>query len=75
MTRDADDKVWLGHAQLVQRDVMASNGVVHLIDNVLIPDDGKGLSDDRSLSNLCLVQNTPLYANSNFVRELQLINS
>ncbi|HSD47274.1 MAG TPA: fasciclin domain-containing protein [Pyrinomonadaceae bacterium] len=29
--------VWLGHAKVVQTDVTASNGVIHVIDTVLIP--------------------------------------
>ena len=41
LTRDDDAKLWLGHAQIIQRDIMASNGVIHIIDDVIVPEDGK----------------------------------
>lgn len=35
--RVADDKVFIGDAQVVKTDIWCSNGVIHLIDKVLLP--------------------------------------
>ncbi|HEY3289204.1 MAG TPA: fasciclin domain-containing protein, partial [Anaerolineae bacterium] len=32
-----DGKVYVNEAQVVQTDIMASNGIIHVIDNVLLP--------------------------------------
>lgn len=41
LSRTDDDKVFMGPGQLVIRDIMATNGVLHVLDTVVIPDDGK----------------------------------
>ncbi len=38
LTIDASDGVMVGPAKVVQADVMASNGVIHIIDTVLMPE-------------------------------------
>ena len=34
---DAYDRVWVGNARMVQPDIQADNGVIHMIDAVLLP--------------------------------------
>jgi uncharacterized surface protein with fasciclin (FAS1) repeats len=34
----ADDKVMVGNATVIQADIPASNGVIHVIDAVLLPE-------------------------------------
>ncbi len=41
LTRDADDKLFLETAQLVVKDLMGTNGVLHVTDKVVIPDAGE----------------------------------
>lgn len=36
-----DDLIFEGKAKIVERDIVATNGVIHLIDVVIIPDSGK----------------------------------
>jgi len=43
MTRDLDNKLYVDGAQVVGSDVMATNGVLHIIDDVLLPDEALGL--------------------------------
>ncbi|KAK7101208.1 transforming growth factor-beta-induced protein ig-h3-like [Littorina saxatilis] len=43
LTRTDDDKVFVNDAQVVRADVMATNGVLHVIDDVLVPDDALDL--------------------------------
>lgn len=41
LTKVADDKIFVNGAQAVETDVMATNGVLYVIDDVLVPDEGK----------------------------------
>ena len=40
LTRSDDGKVFVDDAQVIRADVMATNGVMHIVDAVLVPDDG-----------------------------------
>ena len=40
LTRTEDGKVFVDDAQVIRADVMATNGVMHIVDAVLVPDDG-----------------------------------
>lgn len=42
MERNSDDEIiFEGKARIVQVDIVATNGVIHLIDEVIIPGSGK----------------------------------
>ncbi len=41
--RDADDKLFINGSQIQVRDIMTTNGVVHVIDTVLMSENGKKL--------------------------------
>lgn len=41
LTRDDNDKIFAEGVQVTGTDLMATNGVLHLVDEVIIPDDGK----------------------------------
>lgn len=42
MERTSDDElIFEGKAKIIKPDIVATNGVVHLIDEVVIPDSGK----------------------------------
>lgn len=40
LTRLEDGRIYVSGAQIRRRDVMATNGVIHFIDEVIIPDEG-----------------------------------
>ena len=41
LTRDANDKLYAHGTQIVTADIMGTNGVLHIIDDVLLTDEGK----------------------------------
>lgn len=41
LSRDQDNKLFVEKSQIIDRDVMATNGVLHLIDGVIIPHEGE----------------------------------
>ncbi|XP_013095429.2 transforming growth factor-beta-induced protein ig-h3-like [Biomphalaria glabrata] len=45
VTRTQDNKFFVGKAQVIQADVMATNGVLHIIDEVLVPDEALSVLD------------------------------
>lgn len=40
LTRDDDDKLYVDGIQIISYDLMATNGVLYIIDDVMIPDEG-----------------------------------
>ncbi|XP_056017964.1 transforming growth factor-beta-induced protein ig-h3-like isoform X2 [Ostrea edulis] len=45
LSRDQDNKLFVEKSQIIDRDVMATNGVLHLIDDVIIPHEALGVLD------------------------------
>lgn len=45
ISRSADDKIFVHGAQVTQRDVMATNGVMHVIDEVIVPQEALDFLD------------------------------
>ncbi|XP_035690622.1 transforming growth factor-beta-induced protein ig-h3-like isoform X1 [Branchiostoma floridae] len=43
--RDSDDKIFVNTAQVIQGNVLGYNGVVHVIDNVLVPSKAQNIVD------------------------------
>lgn len=43
VSRNEDNKVFIAGSQMIVPDVMATNGVMHIIDDVLVPDEALGL--------------------------------
>ena len=41
LTKDDNGKLFVNGAQAVDNDVMATNGVMYVIDEVLVPDEGR----------------------------------
>lgn len=41
LSRSEDGKLFVDGAQIIQADVMVTNGVLHVIDEVLVPEEGK----------------------------------
>ena len=41
LTRDTYGKLYVNGVQILSYDVMATNGVLYIIDDVMIPDEGK----------------------------------
>lgn len=52
LERDLEGKLYVNGKQVITRDVMASNGVVHVIDGVLIPETARSFSQLLSAANL-----------------------
>ena len=52
MERDLEGKLYVNGKQVITRDVMASNGVLHVIDGVLIPETARSFSQLLSSRNL-----------------------
>ncbi|ESP05386.1 hypothetical protein LOTGIDRAFT_208417 [Lottia gigantea] len=52
LTRTEDDKLFVEGSQMVGRDIMATNGVIHVIEDVLVPDQALGLIDVAEKNNL-----------------------
>ncbi|XP_066293859.1 transforming growth factor-beta-induced protein ig-h3-like isoform X2 [Branchiostoma lanceolatum] len=48
--RDSDDKIFVNTAQVIQGNVLGYNGVVHVIDNVLVPNKARNIVDVLSAS-------------------------
>lgn len=41
LTKDEDAKLYVNGVQIISYDIMATNGVLYIIDDVMIPDEGK----------------------------------
>lgn len=52
LERDLEGKLYANGKQVITRDVMASNGVLHVIDGVLIPENARSFSQLLSSRNL-----------------------
>lgn len=52
LERDLEGKLYVNGKQVITRDVMASNGVLHVIDGVLIPENARSFSQLLSTHNL-----------------------
>lgn len=52
LERDLEGKLYVNGKQVITRDVMASNGVVHVIDGVLIPETARSFTQLLSAANL-----------------------
>lgn len=52
LERDLEGKLYVNGKQVITRDVMASNGVLHIIDGVLIPENARSFSQLLSTHNL-----------------------
>lgn len=55
LMRDDNDKIFVEKSQIIDRDIMANNGVLHLIDDVIIPDEAYAVMEvlkRRSLTRL-----------------------
>ncbi|XP_023226463.1 transforming growth factor-beta-induced protein ig-h3-like [Centruroides sculpturatus] len=45
LSRNENDKLYVDGVQIVARDIVATNGVLHIIDGILLPDEVQTLSD------------------------------
>lgn len=52
LERDLEGKLYVNGKQVITRDVMASNGVIHVIDGVLIPETARSFTQLLSAANL-----------------------
>lgn len=52
LERDLEGKLYVNGKQVITRDVMASNGVLHVIDGVLVPENARSFSQLLSSRNL-----------------------
>jgi len=56
--RSSDTYVWIDNATVIDADMMASNGIVHVIDKVLLPpsfQEANGMMTDRGTMNIAQV--------------------
>ncbi|KAH3815464.1 transforming growth factor-beta-induced protein ig-h3-like isoform X1 [Dreissena polymorpha] len=51
MSRDKDNKLYVEGAQIIVKDLMATNGVIHVIDDVIIPDESLNILELASKKN------------------------
>ena len=57
-TKDANGKLWINGAAMIEtKDVISSNGVTHVIDSVLLPQDGVMVGGALMVPNLNIVEN------------------
>lgn len=49
MERTDDGLIFEGKAKIVQADIVATNGVIHIIDEVIIPGSGKTISHNQNI--------------------------
>jgi transforming growth factor-beta-induced protein len=52
LERDLEGKLYVNGKQVITRDVMASNGVLHVVDGVLIPENARSFSQLLAVRNL-----------------------
>ncbi|GLH05934.1 Spermatophylax protein 12 [Gryllus bimaculatus] len=50
--RPEDGKLFVNKVQIVAKDIMATNGIIHVVDDVLMPDSGQPLSHVLGAHNL-----------------------
>ncbi|XP_052256399.1 transforming growth factor-beta-induced protein ig-h3-like [Dreissena polymorpha] len=51
VTRDQDNKLYVEGAQIIVTDIMATNGVIHVIDDILVPDEALNIVELASKKN------------------------
>ena len=69
LERDLEGKLYVNGKQVITRDVVASNGVLHVIDGVLIPENARSFSQllsSHNLTELARLVEAAGNANSNF---------
>lgn len=57
MSRDEAGKLFVNNAQMVVRDVLTTNGVIHIIDDVLVPESAKNFLDIAKSKNADIFAN------------------
>lgn len=57
LTKEADDKIFVNGAQAVETDVMATNGVLYVIDDVLVPDEALDVLEIANKSGASAIAN------------------
>ena len=69
LTKEADDKIFVNGAQAVETDVMATNGVLYVIDDVLVPDEALDVLEIAKKSGASTIAN--LIAQTGLAKTLQ----